>query len=99
MNKKYIIWIALMMLFIFPTVVYANTLNTDPQVIQQQTTEKVKILKQSSTNSVICGVCGGLGEYFDVDPIWFRLGFVLFSCMGGAGVLLYIVTALLMTDA
>jgi len=98
MKKLHVLIIALMLLFVFPTVMYATIDNT--QITQQQqTTEKVKILKQSSTNSVVFGVCGGLGEYFNVDPVVFRIGFVAFSLLGGAGVLFYIITALLMTDA
>ena len=45
---------------------------------------------------MICGVCAGVGEYFNVDPTLVRLGFVLFSALGGSGLLVYIVAALLM---
>jgi phage shock protein PspC (stress-responsive transcriptional regulator) len=35
-------------------------------------------------------VCGGLGRYFDLDPVWFRLGFILAALPGGIpGILLY----------
>jgi phage shock protein C len=37
------------------------------------------------------GVCGGLGQYFNVDPVFFRLGFVLLTLGWGAGLLVYIV--------
>ena len=31
-------------------------------------------LYRSNTQRVVAGVCGGLGEYFAVDPVWFRIG-------------------------
>ena len=37
-----------------------------------------KRLYKSSTNRVLCGVCGGIGEYFNIDPTIIRLIFVLF---------------------
>lgn len=53
--------------------------------------EKKKFLKRSTSNKVIGGVCGGLGEYFEIDPLIFRLLFVLFAIYGGSGLLLYII--------
>jgi phage shock protein C len=38
-------------------------------------------LYRSSTNRLIAGVCGGLGEYFKIDPILFRILF-LFTGIG-----------------
>lgn len=34
-------------------------------------------LRRSRNNRMIAGVCGGLGEFFGVDPFWFRLGFLI----------------------
>lgn len=45
---------------------------------------------------MIDGVCAGIGEYFDVDPTLVRLGFVVFSCLGGSGLLIYIIAAIIM---
>jgi phage shock protein C len=53
-------------------------------------------LERSRTNSRIAGVCGGLGEYLDVDPTLVRLAFVLLALYGGHGILLYIVLMLVM---
>ncbi len=50
-----------------------------------------KRLYRSSTNSVIAGVCGGLGEYLDTDPVLFRVLFVLAALFGGGGLIVYIV--------
>ena len=55
-----------------------------------------KKLYRSSTNYKLAGVCGGIGEYFNIDPTLIRLGWSLFSVMGGAGVLAYIIAALVM---
>lgn len=47
-------------------------------------------LYRSEEQRVIAGVCGGLGEYFGVDPIWFRIGFVVLALGGGSGILIYL---------
>jgi phage shock protein C len=52
-------------------------------------------LKKSETNKVLCGVCGGIGEYLNVDPVVIRLLWIVFSCMGGSGVLAYIIAAII----
>jgi len=47
-------------------------------------------LRRSRHDRIIGGVCGGLGEFFGIDPIWFRLAFVLSLLPGGIpGLLLY----------
>ena len=38
---------------------------------------------------MIAGVCGGLGRYFDVNPVFYRVGFVILTLLGGAGILVY----------
>ena len=49
-----------------------------------------KKLRRSRDDRIIGGVCGGLGEFFGIDPIWFRLVFVLSLLPGGIpGLLLY----------
>jgi len=53
-------------------------------------------LERSRTNSRIAGVCGGLGEYLDVDPTLVRLAFILLALYGGHGILLYIILMLVM---
>ena len=47
-------------------------------------------LRRSTTNRVVAGVCGGLAEYFGVDAILFRLGFVVLTLAGGFGILVYL---------
>lgn len=50
-----------------------------------------KKLYKSNINKKLDGVCGGIGEYFDIDPTLVRLGLVLFCLLGGSGILAYIV--------
>ena len=55
-----------------------------------------KKLYKSSKNKMIDGVCAGIAEYFNIDPTLVRIGLVLFSAMGGAGILAYIIMAIVM---
>jgi len=48
-------------------------------------------LYRSKTDRIIAGVCGGLGDYFNVDPTIIRLLWVLFTLLGGSGLLAYII--------
>jgi phage shock protein C len=43
-------------------------------------------------------VCGGIAEYFGIDSTLVRLGLVIFCCLGGSGVIAYIIAALVMPD-
>ena len=57
-----------------------------------------KRLYKSKTEEKICGVCGGIAEYFEIDSTIIRIAWVLFTALGGSGVLAYIVAALVMPD-
>jgi phage shock protein C len=49
-------------------------------------------LRRSRTNRMIAGVCGGLGEFFGVDPFWVRLGFLIALIPGGVpGIVAYLI--------
>lgn len=61
--------------------------------------QAVARLRRSKRDRVIAGVCGGLGSYFGVDPVWFRLAFVILAVGGGAGVLIYVIAWLLIPEA
>lgn len=54
-----------------------------------------KKLYKSNKNQILDGVCGGIAEYFNIDPTLVRLGWVVFCALGGSGVLAYIVAALI----
>ncbi len=60
-----------------------------------------RTLTKSSTERMIAGVCGGLAEYFDLDPTLVRVGYVLLSIFsaGFPGLLVYIILAVIMPDA
>lgn len=58
----------------------------------------MKTLRKSQTDKKLCGVCAGIGEYINLDPTMVRLLWVLFSLAGGAGVLAYIIAAIIMPD-
>ena len=57
-----------------------------------------KKLYKCSTDKKLAGVCGGIAEYFNIDSTLVRLGWVLFSLLGGSGLLAYIIAALIMPD-
>ena len=57
-----------------------------------------KVLRRSATDCKIFGVCGGIGEYFDIDPTLVRLGFVALSFLAGGGLAVYIIAAIIMPD-
>ena len=59
----------------------------------------MKKLIRSTTDRKIAGVCGGLGEYFGVDPTLIRIGWVVFCLLGGSGILAYIICALIIPEA
>lgn len=56
-----------------------------------------KRLYRSRKNRMICGVCGGIAEYFNVDPTLIRLGLVFLACTG-TGILAYFIAAIIIPD-
>ncbi len=57
-----------------------------------------KRLLRSKTNRVIGGVCGGIGEYFTIDPVLARIIFVL-TAIFGAGIIVYLVLWIMMPES
>jgi len=55
-------------------------------------------LTRSTGDKVVSGLSGGLGRYFGVDPVVFRIAFVVMALAGGSGALLYLVGWLLIPD-
>ena len=53
-----------------------------------------KKLYKSKTDKKLCGVCGGLAEYLNVDPTVIRLIWVFAALFAGCGLLAYIIAAL-----
>lgn len=50
-----------------------------------------KKLHRSRTQKVFAGVAGGIGEYFDIDPVFIRAGFILSIFAWGGGILAYFI--------
>lgn len=56
-------------------------------------------LERSRTQKMICGVCGGIGEYFNIDPTLIRLAWVLLTFGGiGMGLIVYFIAAIIIPD-
>lgn len=56
----------------------------------------MKKLYRSSKNKVIAGVCGGVAEYFNVDPVLVRIIFLALSLTNGAGIIVYVIAMLVL---
>lgn len=61
--------------------------------------KKNKRLTKSPSNRMVCGVCAGIGEYFDIDPTVIRLLWAILTVCGvGSGLLVYIIAAVVMPN-
>lgn len=49
-----------------------------------------KKMYRNPDDSIISGVCGGIGAYLDIESVWIRLFFILFACFFGIGFFVYI---------
>lgn len=58
----------------------------------------MKTLRRSKENRVIAGICGGIAEYFSLDPVLIRVLFLIMAFFGGAGIILYIVCWFIMPE-
>ena len=59
----------------------------------------MKKLVRSSTNRMVCGVCGGIGEYLNVDPTIIRLVWLLCALGSfGTGAVVYIIAAVIIPE-
>ena len=57
-----------------------------------------KRLYRSRDDQMIAGVCAGLAEYLDVDPVLVRLAMVLFTLAGGSGIIIYLIAWIIMPE-
>jgi phage shock protein C len=77
-------------------------MQTASNSIQEEARTQTRVdrrLYRSNTERVIAGVCGGLGHFFAVDPVWFRIGFVILAFGGGSGILIYLLMWLVVQPA
>jgi phage shock protein C len=61
--------------------------------------QSLRRLRRSHHDRVLAGVCGGLGEYLGVDPVLLRLAAVALTVSGGAGVLIYVIAWLFISES
>jgi len=60
---------------------------------------KMKMFRRSITDKKLFGICGGAGEYFNVDPTLIRIAYVIFTVLsGGAGILIYLLMYLVIPE-
>ena len=57
-----------------------------------------KRLYKSPDNRMIEGICGGIGEYLDVDPTFVRIVWLIFTFAGGAGLIAYIIASVVVPE-
>jgi len=57
-----------------------------------------KKLTKSRVDRKVAGVCGGIAEFFEIDVTVIRILWIIFTFMGGSGLLAYIVCALVMPE-
>ena len=55
-------------------------------------------LYRSRNDRMISGVCGGLGEFFGIDPTLIRIIFILLLIFGGSGLIIYLVMLLIVPE-
>lgn len=65
-------------------------MGTDPPTAEAATGRPARRFLRSRDDRVIAGVSGGLGRYFDIDPVIFRIGFAVTILFGGLGVVAYL---------
>jgi phage shock protein PspC (stress-responsive transcriptional regulator) len=66
--------------------------------MSEHATPTYRELRRSRDDRMLAGVCGGLGRYFDVNPVLYRIGFVVLAVLGGAGILIYGAMALVIPN-
>lgn len=72
---------------------------TDTTETTQPQPERPRRLRRSADDRMIAGVAGGIGEYFHIDPVLVRIGFVALALFGGAGLIVYPIAWLFVPDA
>jgi phage shock protein PspC (stress-responsive transcriptional regulator) len=64
----------------------------------ETTSTPIRRLERARSGRMLAGVCEGLGRYFEVDPVIFRIGFAVAAIAGGAGVLAYVIAVLVIPE-
>ena len=58
----------------------------------------MKKLYRSNQNRMLAGVCGGIAEYFNIDPTVVRIAWAILSLMGALGIMAYVICLVLMPE-
>jgi phage shock protein PspC (stress-responsive transcriptional regulator) len=58
----------------------------------------IRRLERSRSDRMVAGVAGGLARYFDIHPAVYRVGFVVLTLLGGAGIIIYLALALVIPE-
>jgi phage shock protein C len=61
--------------------------------------EEPRKLYRSRNRRMVAGVCGGLADYFDIDPTVIRVLFLILAVFGGSGLVVYLVMWIIVPDA
>lgn len=98
-----LVWILIIFFFNFiGALIYLIFVKLNPQYkgfdIKMETNKNTKKLYRSKKNRLIAGVCGGLGEYFNIDPTIVRLVWLLFVFAGGSGILAYLIAWIIIPE-
>lgn len=71
----------------------------EPSRAEESQRRKRRRLFRDPDEKIVGGVCTGIGHYFDIDPVWIRLGFVLAFVLGGTGALFYFLLMIIIPKA
>ena len=72
---------------------------SDAESADDEEEETMKKLRKSNTDRKICGVCGGIAEYLNIDSNMVRLVAVIAAVFAGCGILAYLAAAIIMPEA
>lgn len=99
-TSQKLLWLFVIFVFnIFGAVLYLIFARLPRGKTMNEKKIKGKKLFRSRDNIMIAGVCGGLGEYFEVDPTLIRLIWVIFTIFGfGTGILAYILAWIIIPE-
>ena len=67
-------------------------------MVEKRKMQEIKKLYRSKDDRMLAGVCGGIGEYLDIDPTVVRILWIVSAVFGGVGILVYILCAIVIPE-
>lgn len=67
-------------------------------MVEKRKMQEIKKLYRSEDDRMLAGVCGGIGEYLDIDPTVVRILWIVSAIFGGVGILVYILCAIVIPE-